>query len=74
MVKFKNSLIYFLVTKEPPPGGLEPPTFRLTAERASRLRHAGLDIAQNLTKICNFWILKYEIPSNKGLYSEHFMF
>ena len=22
-----------------PPGGLEPPTFRLTAERASRLRH-----------------------------------
>ena len=26
----------------PPPGGLEPPTFRLTAERASRLRHGGL--------------------------------
>ena len=25
-----------------PPGGLEPPTFRLTAERASRLRHGGL--------------------------------
>ena len=25
----------------PPPGGLEPPTFRLTAERASRLRHGG---------------------------------
>ena len=24
-----------------PPGGLEPPTFRLTAERASRLRHGG---------------------------------
>ncbi|KAM7540735.1 hypothetical protein Aperf_G00000030753 [Anoplocephala perfoliata] len=24
-----------------PPGGLEPPTFRLTAERANRLRHAG---------------------------------
>jgi hypothetical protein len=23
------------------PGGLEPPTFRLTAERASRLRHGG---------------------------------
>ena len=27
--------------KEAPPGGLEPPTFRLTAERASRLRHGG---------------------------------
>ena len=27
--------------KVPPPGGLEPPTFRLTAERASRLRHGG---------------------------------
>ena len=25
--------------KEPTPGGLEPPTFRLTAERANRLRH-----------------------------------
>ena len=28
--------------KMSPPGGLEPPTFRLTAERASRLRHGGL--------------------------------
>ena len=27
--------------KSSPPGGLEPPTFRLTAERASRLRHGG---------------------------------
>ena len=27
-----------------PPGGLEPPTFRLTAERASRLRHGGFDV------------------------------
>ena len=25
-----------------PPGGLEPPTFRLTAERASQLRHGGM--------------------------------
>ena len=24
-----------------PPGGLEPPTFRLTAERANQLRHGG---------------------------------
>ena len=30
--------------KVPPPGGLEPPTFRLTAERASRLRHGGPDV------------------------------
>ena len=28
--------------KGTPPGGLEPPTFRLTAERASRLRHRGM--------------------------------
>ena len=27
-----------------PPGGLEPPTFRLTAERASRLRHGGFAV------------------------------
>ncbi len=26
-------------TKSSPPGGLEPPTFRLIAERASQLRH-----------------------------------
>ena len=28
--------------KRPSPGGLEPPTFRLTAERANRLRHGDL--------------------------------
>ena len=27
---------------EASPGGLEPPTFRLTAERANRLRHGDL--------------------------------
>ena len=31
-----------------PPGGLEPPTFRLTAERASRLRHGGLSLLRIL--------------------------
>ena len=31
-----------------PPGGLEPPTFRLTAERASQLRHGGLLIKFDL--------------------------
>ena len=35
------SISYVAVTKNAPPGGLEPPTFRLTAERASRLRHGG---------------------------------
>ena len=28
--------------KEPSPGGLEPPTFRLTAERANQCRHGDL--------------------------------
>ena len=40
---FRN-FIYFLAIESKrlaPPGGLEPPTFRLTAERASRLRHGG---------------------------------
>ena len=36
---FENKNIY--EKKVTPPGGLEPPTFRLTAERASRLRHGG---------------------------------
>ena len=30
-----------LLKNSTPPGGLEPPTFRLTAERASQLRHRG---------------------------------
>ena len=35
-------LIYQLGAKNISPlGGLEPPTFRLTAERASQLRHRG---------------------------------
>ena len=35
---------------KPPPGGLEPPTFRLTAERASQLRHGGLRQSQIIFK------------------------
>ena len=57
---YKISLIYYtyiflgfsfkeIQQKRPPPGGLEPPTFRLTAERASRLRHGGL-LAKSLTR------------------------
>ncbi len=34
-------LDHWLGQKIAPPGGLEPPTFRLTAERASQLRHGG---------------------------------
>jgi hypothetical protein len=33
-------------------GGFEPPTFRLTAERASRLRHR--DIWYTCVRICDF--------------------
>ena len=41
--KFSSSTLHilFLMKNYAPPGGLEPPTFRLTAERASRLRHGG---------------------------------
>ena len=36
--------------KDSPLGGLEPPTFRLTAERANRLRHRdNSDLWLNLT-------------------------
>ena len=35
--KIENSNVK--VKKNPSLGGLEPPTFRLTAERANRLRH-----------------------------------
>ena len=31
------------------PGGLEPPTFRLTAERANRLRHGDLHVPQMIS-------------------------
>ena len=35
-----------------PPGGLEPPTFRLTAERASQLRHGGILAFEDAHLIC----------------------
>ena len=31
-----------VLQKDSSPGGLEPPTFRLTAERANRLRHGDM--------------------------------
>ena len=39
---FLTPMILLAGDKNAPPGGLEPPTFRLTAERASQLRHGGL--------------------------------
>ena len=43
-------ICYWFGKKVSPPGGLEPPTFRLTAERASRLRHGGyLKIQENFS-------------------------
>ena len=39
---FVNTTFRWKGKKSSPPGGLEPPTFRLTAERASRLRHGGM--------------------------------
>ena len=42
-----------------PLGGLEPPTFRLTAERANQLRHRGFLVAINNV----FFLSKVEISS-----------
>ena len=42
-----------------PSGGLEPPTFRLTVERASQLRHEGSVIQRTKKYIENlFWVKK----------------
>ena len=37
-------------------GGLEPPTFRLTVWRASRLRHRDFDDLRAASRICEFFI------------------
>ena len=63
-----------------PPGGLEPPTFRLTAERASRLRHGGIWRKDSNLTICNqayyfircdkvesiFWKQVWEMKRGRG--------
>ena len=41
-ISFFNSFWTILGKNWPPSGGLEPPTFRLTVERASQLRHGGV--------------------------------
>ena len=56
-----SSWYFFVITKMwTPPGGLEPPTFRLTAERASQLRHGGLCLSyskqnQNIWTFSMWW-------------------
>ena len=40
--------------KIPSPGGLEPPTFRLTAERANRLRH-GDNVGEKEKILLKIW-------------------
>ena len=45
---YKKTLWKKIGKYNPPPGGLEPPTFRLTAERASQLRHGGFLIPQDV--------------------------
>ena len=42
LFKIILKLFYHLRKKGPSLGGLEPPTFRLTVERANRLRHRDL--------------------------------
>ncbi len=44
--------------KNPSLGGFEPPTFRLTAERASRLRHRDC----YLTACFNFYFIEPLLP------------
>ena len=46
-----------------PPGGLEPPTFRLTAERASQLRHGGfLESVMFIQKLIYYLLQTYNFP------------
>ena len=63
------SLNFFLIIIQPffesmnekwsPSGGLEPPTYRLTVERASQLRHEGSVIQGSKIYIQNlFWVKK----------------
>ena len=67
----------------PPLGGLEPPAFRLTAERASQLRHRGIyDVEQyvikyrfcpsfplGFTHTISTFLIKKKINLNKNLWS-----
>ena len=56
--------------KSSSPGGLEPPTFRLTAERANRLRHGDEKLAQKKDNIfCgikSLQIMNTEFPKHQN--------
>ena len=62
----------------PPSGGLEPPTFRLTVERASQLRHEGLMRNSEKCKIFQilalghyfFFLFKYVFHTPFTLFKE----
>ena len=41
-----------------PPAGLEPATFRLTAERANQLRHGGSMIKKIVVRMCMLFLNK----------------
>ena len=45
------------------PGGLEPPTFRLTAERANQLRHGDMKSVESQI----FEQPRSQFPGNKGM-------
>ena len=44
-----------------PSGGLEPPTFRLTVERASQLRHEGSLMGWPVTKKKEYFRLEFRL-------------
>ena len=54
--------------KNAPPGGLEPPTFRLTAERASQLRHGGRYNEPSFRMNSVDFKLRGEFRGNSALY------
>ena len=58
---YVTMFIWEIAKNGTPPGGLEPPTFRLTAERASRLRHGGFDVwrAENSEPVSAADFLKF---------------
>ena len=59
--------IFLWQLKAASPGGFEPPTFRLTAERANQLRHGDMIIAPfqfirfSIGELKAFYLLNYDI-------------
>ena len=51
-----KKFLFFMIKKISPPGGLEPPAFRLTAERASQLRHGGLMMVDNFNVVMQHYL------------------